>query len=99
MYDIDEGNEAGVTAGEVAASVAAVHASGAKAICYVDTGGWESYRADASEYSSAILGLAVAGYPDERYVDIRQWSGTRPDGSTLGQILTARFQLCKSGGV
>jgi hypothetical protein len=99
VYDIDEGNQAGVTSGEVAASVAAVHTSGAKAICYVDTGGWESYRADASELSSAILGLAVAGYPNERYVDIRQWSGSPgPTGMALGQLLTARFQLCRAEG-
>jgi hypothetical protein len=99
VYDIDEGNEAGITAGNVATSVAAVHASGAKAICYVETGGWESYRSDASEYSSAILGSPVSGYPDERYVDIRQWSDDPgPTGLTLGQLLTARFQLCKAEG-
>ena len=99
VYDIDGGNEAGVTANEVAASVAAIHASRAKAICYVDAGGWENYRSDASQYSSAILGQTVSGYADERYVDIRQWStGPGPTGLTLGQILTARFQLCKTEG-
>jgi len=98
-YDIDEGNEAGTSTSQVAASVAAIHASGAKAICYVETGGWESYRSDASEYSSAILSSTVAGYTDERYVDIRQWSDDPgPTGLTLGQILTARFQLCKDEG-
>jgi hypothetical protein len=100
VYDFDEGNVAGVTVGAVAASVAAVHASGAKAICYVDVGGWESYRSDASGYSSASLGNTVSGYPDERYVDIRQWSDDPGStGLTLGQILTARFQLCKSEGL
>ncbi len=98
-YDIDEGNVAATSASLVAASVAEVHASGAKAICYVDTGGWESYRSDASEYSSAILGSPVPGYSDERYVDIRQWSDDPgPTGLTFGQILTARFQLCKDEG-
>jgi endo-alpha-1,4-polygalactosaminidase (GH114 family) len=99
VYDIDEGNQSGVSAGEVAASVAAMHARGARAICYVDSGGWENYRSDASEYSAAILGGDVSGYPDERYVDIRQWSDDPgPTGLTLGQILTARFQLCKDEG-
>lgn len=98
-YDIDEGNEAGTSPRQVEASVAAIHASGAKAICYVETGGWESYRSDASEYDSAILGRAVPGYTDERYVDIRQWSDDPgPTGLALGQILTARFQLCKDEG-
>ena len=99
VYDVDEGNEPGVTEGQVAASVSAVHASGAKAICYVEAGGWESYRSDAAEYSSVILGDSVSGYPDERYVDIRQWSDDPgPTGLTLGQILTARFQLCQQEG-
>jgi hypothetical protein len=99
VYDIDEGNEAGVTRSEVATSVAAVHASGAKAICYVEAGGWESYRADASEYSSGILGNTVSGYSNERYIDIRQWSDDPgPSGLTLSQILTARFQLCADEG-
>ena len=73
-YDIDEGNVAGTSTSQRAASVGAIHAGGAKAICYVETGGWESYRSDASEYSSAILGSTVPGYTDERYLDIRQWS-------------------------
>jgi hypothetical protein len=98
-YDIDEGNLNGVSASEVGASVAAIHAQGAKAICYVDTGGWENYRSDASEYASAILGSPVPGYSDERYVDIRQWSDDPgPTGMTLGQVLTARFQLCQDEG-
>jgi hypothetical protein len=98
-YDIDEGNVAGTSTSQVAASVGAIHAGGAKAICYVETGGWESYRSDASEYSSAILGSTVPGYTDERYLDIRQWSDDPgPTGLTLGQILTARFQLCKDEG-
>ena len=98
-YDIDEGNMNGVSASEVGASVASIHSRGAKAICYVDTGGWENYRSDASEYSSAVLGRPVPGYSDERYVDIRQWSDDPgPTGLTLGQVLTARFQLCKDEG-
>jgi hypothetical protein len=98
-YDFDEGNEPGVSLGEVEASVAAVHASGARAICYVETGGWESYRSDASAYSSAILGSTVSGYSNERYADIRQWSDDPgPTGLTLGKILTARFQLCQAEG-
>ncbi len=74
-----------------AATVAAVHAKGAKAVCYMETGAWESYRPDASSYPLLVLGKTMGGYPDERYVDIRQLSILRP-------IIAARLDLCKQKG-
>jgi endo-alpha-1,4-polygalactosaminidase (GH114 family) len=74
-----------------AATVAAIHAKGAKAVCYLETGAWESYRPDASSFPAAVLGRAMSGYPDERYVDIRQIA-------TLQPILAARLDLCKQKG-
>jgi hypothetical protein len=73
------------------ATVAAIHAKGAKAVCYMETGAWENYRPDQGSYPSSVLGGAVSGYPDERYVDIRQLAILRP-------ILDARLDMCKSKG-
>jgi hypothetical protein len=83
-YDID-----GVDA--TAATVAAIHAKGAKAICYIETGSWENYRPDASSYPASVLGNSMGGYPDERYVDIRQIGILEP-------IIDARLDMCKSKG-
>lgn len=54
-----------------AATVSALHDRGAIVVCYIETGGWESYRPDAQLYPQSRLGLPIDGYPDERYVDIR----------------------------
>lgn len=73
------------------ATVAAVHAKGAAAVCYLETGAWESYRPDAGAYPASVLGRTMGGYPDERYVDIRQLAVLRP-------IIAARLDLCKQKG-
>ncbi|MGZ6961348.1 MAG: endo alpha-1,4 polygalactosaminidase, partial [Ilumatobacteraceae bacterium] len=51
-----------------------LHAKGITVICYMETGAWESYRPDAAQYPDGVLGQGVDGYPDERFVDIRQIS-------------------------
>jgi hypothetical protein len=84
MYDVDLHDT-------TAAQVAAIHAKGAKAVCYMETGAWESYRPDASSYPSSVLGKSIGGYPQERYVDIRQLPVLRP-------IIDARLDLCKQKG-
>jgi hypothetical protein len=91
VYDIDyDGSEQGTEA-QVTAVVSRIHAEGDHAICYLETGAWENYRPDASAYPASVLGNTVGGYPDERYVDIRQWSVLEP-------ILEARFRQCKAEG-
>jgi len=74
-----------------AATVAAVHARGARAVCYLETGAWESYRADAGSYPSSVLGRAMGGYPDERYVDLRRLDVLRP-------IIGRRLDTCRRKG-
>ncbi len=91
VYDIDyDGAEQGIEA-QVTELVSRIHASGGHAICYLETGAWENYRPDASKYPASVLGNSMGGYPDERYVDIRQWSALEP-------ILEARFRQCKAEG-
>ena len=84
MYDIDLFTTD-------AAVIDRLHAKGITVICYMETGGWESYRPDAAQYPEAVLGAGVEGYPDERFVDIRQID-------TLLPILTARLDLAASKG-
>ena len=71
-------------------AVNAIHARGAKAICYVDAGTWENWRADASQFPSSVLGRNN-GWPGEKWLDIRQTSILLP-------IMDARVQKCVQAG-
>lgn len=83
VYDID-GTENG------AAVVAALHAAGRKAICYVNVGADESFRPDAAAFPSAVVGQPN-GWPGERWLDVRQSAVLRP-------IIAARFKTCADKG-
>ena len=71
--------------------IAQLHHRGRRAICYVDAGTWESYRPDADSYPADMLGKPVDGWPDERWVDIRQLA-------TLEPIIRARVDRCAATG-
>jgi hypothetical protein len=72
------------------AAVSAIHAAGAKAICYVDAGTSENWRADFNQFPASIQG-AKNGWPGEKWLDIRATS-------TLLPIMEARVQKCKQAG-
>ena len=65
MYDID-------MEATPSAVVRRLRAKGITVICYLETGGWESYRSDAAAFPPEVLGGPVGGYPQERYLDIRR---------------------------
>jgi hypothetical protein len=71
--------------------IASLHGMGAKILCYVDMGSWESYRPDANQFPQSVLGAQYAGFPDERWLDIRQIALLTP-------IVHARFDLALSKG-
>ncbi len=73
-----------------AATVAVVHAGGAKAICYVDVGTAENWRPDFAGFPASTLG-ADNGWPGERWLDIRQLTALAP-------VMAARFQMCRDKG-
>ena len=73
------------------AAVNAIHANGAKAICYVSAGTFEPWRPDVASYPDSIKGRAVGGFKDEKWVDIRQTSILLP-------IMNARVAKCKQAG-
>jgi len=88
VYEFDLYAADGVTLN--AADVAAIHAAGAHAVCYVDAGTWEDWRPDAGAYPASVLGNAN-GWPGERWVDIR-------DTGVLLPIIEARVAKCAAAG-
>jgi hypothetical protein len=74
-----------------ASSVAKLHRQGRRVVCYLDVGSWESFRPDATRFPARVLGNAYSGYPDERWLDIRQIG-------LLAPILRKRFDICRRKG-
>jgi hypothetical protein len=68
-----------------------LHARGRKVICYFSAGSWEPYRPDAGDFPDSLKGGAVDGWPDERWLDIRERDALRP-------LLAARLDLCAEKG-
>lgn len=83
VYDIDGFDNPATT-------VSGLHARGKRVICYIETGAWESYRPDAGSFPPAVLGRAMAGYPDERYTDIRS--------PAVVELVKARVKMCADKG-
>jgi len=83
MYDVD-GTDAS------ASLVAAMHAKGIKAVCYVDVGTWENWRPDASRFPASVQGRGN-GWPGEKWLDVR-------NTAVLIPLMKARFQTCKAKG-
>ena len=77
---------------DTAASVVAkLHALGKHAVCYIDVGTWESWRPDAASFPKSVLGRPDAGWPGERWLDVRQVKVLLP-------LMKARFQRCVHKG-
>ncbi len=84
MYDIDM-FETGASA------VAALHAQGRKAICYISAGTWENWRPDANQFPKSVIGKPDPGWSGEYWLDIRRID-------ILGPIMKARMDQCKQKG-
>ena len=84
MYDIDLFDND-------AATVAALHAAGRKAVCYLNAGGWEDWRPDAAEFPEGIIGANLDDWNGERWLDIRRID-------LLAPIMEARMDLCRQKG-
>jgi hypothetical protein len=84
VFDID--------GADVRASVVRrLHRLGRRVVCYVDVGTWESWRSDASLFRKSVLGRPVAGWPGERWLDIRA-------RRKLAPIMAARMRRCRDKG-
>ena len=74
-----------------AATVAALHARGRKAVCYISAGTWENWRPDAVRFPAAVLGRDVSGWAGEKWLDIRRLD-------VLAPIMEARLDQCRDKG-
>lgn len=79
-------------AGTNAGIVERLHARGIVAICYLDSGAWESYRPDAHLFPPAVIGRS-SGWEGERWLDLRP--AARPH---FAPIIWARFRLARAIG-
>lgn len=84
MFDIDMfDNDASM--------VAALHAQGVKVVCYISVGSWEDWRPDRDQFPESVIGKKYAGWPGEKWLDIRQID-------LLAPIMRARLDECKAKG-
>ena len=74
-----------------AATVAAAHAKGMRAICYINAGGWEEWRPDAGRFPAAVRGRDLDDWPGEKWLDIRRTAVLLP-------IMAARMDQCRAKG-
>ncbi|MFZ1757212.1 MAG: endo alpha-1,4 polygalactosaminidase [Caldilineaceae bacterium] len=79
MYDIDLFDAPQATIDEL-------HNAGRVVICYFSAGSWENWRDDAGAFPSSVLGEPLDGWPDEKWLDIRQIASLTP-------VMTARLDL------
>ena len=87
VYDIDGANS-------TAANVAAIHAAGAIAVCYVDVGTLEQGRPDYADFPSSVIGPAVQGWPGENWLLV-----TAANQSVILPLMKARFvDWCQGKG-
>ena len=93
IYDIDMFDN------ETTGAVGYLHSFGKKVICYVDVGSWEDFRDDRDDFPESILGNVYHGFPDERWLDIRDVNPAKSNtGTALAQILEARFDRAMQMG-
>jgi hypothetical protein len=106
VFDIDFQTDGACTGGTITqengAAVAAIHARGAKAICYIDAGGAESFRPDFPQYDAfntgcggCLFGRPIGGFRNEFWLNINNGQGQRT--FILGRI-GARLDRCVANG-
>ena len=66
-------------------------ARGIRTICVLNAGAWENWRPDSGAFDQRMVGANFAGWPGERWLDIRAQDGLRP-------VLARRLDLCRSKG-
>jgi len=87
VYDVDGENT-------TAADVAAIHATGAIAVCYVDVGTLETGRSDYSQFPSSVVGPGVSGWPGENWLLV-----TAANQAVILPLMKARFiDWCQAKG-
>ena len=54
-----------------ASTIALLHLTGKRVICYFSAGSFEDFRSDANRFPQEVLGNTLEGFADERWLDIR----------------------------
>ena len=72
-------------------TMAALHQRGVFVMCYFSAGTYEDWRPDAHLFPPEVLGKDVAGWPGEKWLDIRRLD-------LLAPIMEARLDLAVSKG-
>lgn len=72
------------------AKVAALHAAGRMVVAYVSVGSLENWRSDYARFPRAAVGMPLASYPDESWLDSRN--------SEVRRLMQARFAMAASKG-
>ena len=84
MYDIDLFESD-------AELVAALSERGRRVVCYLSAGSWEEFRPDAGQFPASVIGKDYAGWPGEKWLDIRQIE-------LLAPIMRSRLDQCAAKG-
>lgn len=84
IYDVD-----GVDSPQGALDQA--RAEGAHLVCYLNGGAWEGWRDDADHFPTATIGKDLDGWPDEKWLDIRQLDILLP-------LMAQRMDACQQRG-
>ncbi|CCG84409.1 protein of unknown function [Taphrina deformans PYCC 5710] len=84
VYDIDGFNA-------TANLISGLHGAGHRVICYFSAGSIESYTPDAKQFPASVAGKVLDGWPDEKWLDVRQLSILRP-------LMLNRAQIAKDKG-
>lgn len=71
--------------------IAALRRAGRRVICYINAGAWEEWRDDAAEFPASVIGRDYAGWPGEKWLDIRQTA-------VLAPLLRKRLDICRAKG-
>lgn len=64
---------------------------GRRVICYISAGSWEDWRPDAAAFPDSVKGNTLDGWPNEKWLDVRQTEILIP-------LMRARMQMCKDKG-
>jgi hypothetical protein len=93
IYDVDGFLTTGAQVRAIRTSWQASTLRHPRTVCYLDLA-WEDYRPDATpgaHFPAAALGAVYFGYPEERWVDLRQLDALKP-------MLRERIGMCARKG-
>lgn len=83
------------TGGVYNPTVDALRQRGIRPIAYMNGGAWQPGQTDSAELPNSLKGNALAGWPGERWVDIRNIDAP---GNKVAEILKSRMDKAKAMG-